>query len=180
MNLYEIWLSEYQESNALLTYDIDILKGICKRENVKLDILGKTNGTGKLNLYYKSELILDNYDYKPNGKSNKTYLIQKCSPEILKPEFISENFEKLIFMTFTDLSVCSKRFLTNKVDRSVTGLIAQQQCVGPKHTPLSNYSMISTSFFKNKNKLFNGCVSAIGEQPIIGIIDSKAMVEKTF
>lgn len=35
------------------------------------------------------------------------------------------------------LSVGSKRFLTNKVDRSVTGLIAQQQCVGPLHTPLA-------------------------------------------
>ena len=35
------------------------------------------------------------------------------------------------------LSVGSKRFLTNKVDRSVTGLIAQQSCVGPLHTPLA-------------------------------------------
>lgn len=180
MNLYEIWLSEYQESNALLTYDIDVLKDICRRENVNLDILGKTNGTGKLNLYYKSELILDKYDYKAKEKSNKTYFIQKSFTETIKPEFISKNIEKLISKTFSDLSVCSKRFLTNKVDRSVTGLIAQQQCVGPKHTPLSNYSMISTSFFKNKDKLFNGCVSSIGEQPIIGIIDSKAMVDKTF
>ena len=37
---------------------------------------------------------------------------------------------------FRLLDVGSKRFLTNKVDRSVTGLIAQQQCVGPLHTPL--------------------------------------------
>lgn len=35
------------------------------------------------------------------------------------------------------VSVGSKRFLTNKVDRCVTGLIAQQQCVGPLHTPLA-------------------------------------------
>ena len=27
-------------------------------------------------------------------------------------------------------SVCSKRFLVHKVDRSVTGLVAQQQCAG--------------------------------------------------
>ena len=32
------------------------------------------------------------------------------------------------------LDVGSKRFLTNKVDRSVTGLVAQQSCVGPLHT----------------------------------------------
>ena len=34
------------------------------------------------------------------------------------------------------LSVGSKRFLVNKVDRSVTGLIAQQQCVGPLQLPV--------------------------------------------
>ena len=41
-------------------------------------------------------------------------------------------------LVLNDIAVGSKRFLTNKVDRSVTGLIAQQQCVGPIHTPLSN------------------------------------------
>jgi phosphoribosylformylglycinamidine synthase len=39
------------------------------------------------------------------------------------------------------LDVGSKRFLTNKVDRSVTGLIAQQQCVGPLHSPLSDVAV---------------------------------------
>ncbi len=35
-------------------------------------------------------------------------------------------------------SVASKRFLTTKVDRSVTGLVAQQQCVGPLQVCLNN------------------------------------------
>lgn len=41
------------------------------------------------------------------------------------------------------LSVGSKRFLTNKVDRSVTGLIAQQQCVGPLHIPAADVAVIA-------------------------------------
>ena len=41
--------------------------------------------------------------------------------------------------------VASKRFLTNKVDRSVTGLVAQQQCVGPLQLPLSNVAVIAQS-----------------------------------
>ena len=42
-------------------------------------------------------------------------------------------------------SVASKRFLTNKVDRSVTGLIAQQQCVGPLvHSALFVASQLAT------------------------------------
>jgi phosphoribosylformylglycinamidine synthase len=61
------------------------------------------------------------------------------------------------------ISVGSKLFLTNKVDRSVTGLIAQQQCVGPLQLPLSNVSVIAQSHFG-----LTGGVTAIGEQPIKG------------
>ena len=44
-------------------------------------------------------------------------------------------------------SVCSKRYLTNKVDRCVTGLVAQQQCVGPLHTPLADVAVTAISHF---------------------------------
>lgn len=44
-------------------------------------------------------------------------------------------------------SIGSKRFLTNKVDRCVTGLVAQQQCVGPLHTPLSDVAVTALSHF---------------------------------
>ena len=40
--------------------------------------------------------------------------------------YIEESVKNL----FSLVSVGSKRFLTNKVDRSVTGCIVQQQCVG--------------------------------------------------
>ena len=45
------------------------------------------------------------------------------------------------------LDVGSKRFLTNKVDRSVGGLVAQQQCVGPLHTPLADVAVLALSEF---------------------------------
>ena len=64
------------------------------------------------------------------------------------------------------LSVGSKRFLTNKVDRSVTGLIAQQQCVGPLHTPLADVAVVALSHFDTK-----GGATSIGEQPIVGLVD---------
>lgn len=45
-------------------------------------------------------------------------------------------------------TVCSKRFLTNKVDRSVTGLVAQQQCVGPLQAPVSDVAVTAISHFR--------------------------------
>jgi phosphoribosylformylglycinamidine synthase len=74
------------------------------------------------------------------------------------------------------LSVGSKRFLTNKVDRSVTGLIAQQQTVGFLQIPLANCAVIAQSHFQTiPEKPFSGIVSACGEQPIKGLLNSKAM-----
>ncbi len=66
---------------------------------------------------------------------------------------------------------CSKRFLTTKVDRSVGGLIAQQQTVGWLQTPLSNVAVVADSFFE-----FTGAATAIGEQPIIALFDVKLSV----
>ena len=67
-------------------------------------------------------------------------------------------------------SVGSKRFLTNKVDRSVTGLIAQQQCVGYMHTPLADVGVIAHTY-----EDVQGAATAIGEQPIKGLLSPAAM-----
>ena len=72
---------------------------------------------------------------------------------------------------FSLVSVGSKSFLTQKVDRTVGGLVVQQQCLGPLDLPLSNYSVVKHSFFSEL-----ATISGIGEQPIKGIIDRVAMV----
>ena len=64
--------------------------------------------------------------------------------------------------TLSSVDVGSKRFLTNKVDRSVGGLIAQQQCVGPFQTPLANVAVIANSLVDPND--FTGAATAIGER----------------
>lgn len=54
-------------------------------------------------------------------------------------------------------SVASKRYLTNKVDRCVTGLIAQQQCVGPLHTPLADVAVTAISHFSTVRRYKRQC-----------------------
>uniref|UniRef100_A0A0V0IP00 phosphoribosylformylglycinamidine synthase n=1 Tax=Solanum chacoense TaxID=4108 RepID=A0A0V0IP00_SOLCH len=68
------------------------------------------------------------------------------------------------------LSVCSKRFLTTKVDRCVTGLVAQQQTVGPLQIPLADVAVIAQTYTG-----LTGGACSIGEQPIKGLLDPKAM-----
>lgn len=63
--------------------------------------------------------------------------------EFPEPVSIYQCLEKVLRLP----SVASKRYLTNKVDRCVTGLIAQQQCVGPLHTPLADVAVTAISHF---------------------------------
>ena len=72
---------------------------------------------------------------------------------------ITDSLERVVSL----VSVGSKRYLTNKVDRCVTGLIAQQQCVGPLHTPLADFGLTAVSHFG-----LEGIATSIGTQPIKG------------
>lgn len=55
-----------------------------------------------------------------------------------------------------------------QVDRSVGGLVAQQQCVGPLHTPLADVAVVALSHQDTV-----GAATALGEQPIKSLLDPK-------
>ena len=63
-------------------------------------------------------------------------------------------------------AVGCKDWLTNKVDRCVTGRVAQQQTVGELQLPLSNCGVMALDF-----KGQYGIATAIGHAPVIGLID---------
>lgn len=79
------------------------------------------------------------------------------APIILPDLSIIEALDRVLKLP----SVASKRYLTNKVDRSVTGQIAQQQCVGPLHTPLSDVAVTVVSLFDTVINL-NSSVNILG------------------
>lgn len=81
-----------------------------------------------------------------------------------KSQMIS-NFDHLLRKVLKLPSVGSKRYLTTKVDRCVTGLVAGQQCLGPLHTPVGDYALVSLTHFG-----IEGAVTSIGEQPIKGLV----------
>ena len=76
------------------------------------------------------------------------------------------DFEKLLSAVLKLEAVACKDWLTNKVDRSVTGKVAQQQTVGELQLPLSNCGVMALDYKGNK-----GVATAIGHSPVIGLID---------
>lgn len=181
INSLELWGAEYQESNALLCSkeDMGTLKEICKRERCPVNFVGEVTDTGRVVLTLDDEQknvpFNLNLDHVLGKMPRKVYKLDRkttvCKPLVLPDDIsIYKALERVLRLP----SVGSKRYLTNKVDRCVTGLIAQQQCVGPLHTPLADVAVTAISHFG-----YEGIASSIGEQPIKGLVNNKAGARMT-
>lgn len=180
MNALEIWISEYQENNVILINEnsLNTIEMISKRENIDYCVIGKVNNTGNVEVYSKNNKVIDLPlepilgDDLPRRSYDVTKVYKKLTYKQLnfRQNELLDTLKQILALP----SVGSKRFLTNKIDRSVTGLVAQQQCIGPLHTPLSNYGIMAQSYFD-----ITGCVVSVGEQPIKGLIDPGKMARLT-
>ena len=176
LSVVEIWGAEYQERNALLIWEDRIAEfyAISRREKIEPEILGEITNDGFIRvLDNRNELIPVNLELSKilGDMPQKTFTDNHIAP-VLEPFVIPKELtvRDALNRVLRLVSVGSKRFLTNKVDRSVTGLIVQQQCVGPLQLPLSNVAVIGQSHFG-----LTGAATSIGEKPILGLIDPKAM-----
>lgn len=172
MSVLEIYVAEYQERNGFLISpeNIDEFQAICEREKVGCEVLGEV--TGDLQF-----VVRDSQD----GSTPVDIDLSELLGDIPQKTFEdSRNTQELAALNLPDdlsvrdalhdvlrlVSVGSKRFLTNKVDRAVTGLIAQQQCCGPLQLTVSDVAVVAQSHFG-----LTGGATAIGEQPIKMLVD---------
>lgn len=188
LSTLELWGAEYQENDAILckSEDAELLKQIAEREKCPINFVGTVTGNGRIILSEEEtcdeskylsgsfesvqhpvdldlELVLGKMPRKTFNLERKQ---QKLNPCLLPQDLsIKAALDRVLRLP----SVASKRYLTNKVDRCVTGLIAQQQCVGPLHTPLADVAVTALSHFS-----LVGVASAIGEQPVKGLVNSAA------
>lgn len=175
LSVLEIWGAEFQECNGLtIKRDrIEEFGKICNREKVEYRIVGEITGDGKIVLHDSNDdsTPADLEQEKILGKMpQKIYRDYRNKPEQKALEFpkkltVRAALERVLRL----VSVGSKRFLSNKVDRSVTGLIAQQQCCGPLQLTVSDVAVIAQSHFG-----LTGAAISVGEQPIKMLIDPKA------
>ncbi len=177
LSVLEIWGAEYQEQDAVLIYSdrIDMFRELCKREKLPFSIIGDITGDGYIILYDEidgSTPVNLNLEKVLGDMPQKTFNLERI-PMKTQPLSLITHHSSLI--THLDrvlrlVSVGSKRFLTSKVDRSVTGLIARQQCAGSLQLTVSDVAVIAQSHFG-----LTGSAISIGEQPIKGLINPSTM-----
>lgn len=176
LSVLEIWGAEYQEQDALLISPekIEMFRMLSGREKVPVAVIGEITGDGEIVVYdgidgsVAEQLSLD----KVLGDMPRKVFRMERVPSHTQPLDLPEGITlgDALDRVLRLVSVGSKRFLTNKVDRSVTGLIARQQCAGPLQLTVSDVAVIAQSHLG-----LTGAAIAIGEQPVKGLINPSAM-----
>ena len=174
LSFKEIIGNESQERMGLIISekDYDILKKIADREKAPCYKVGKVKKDKKFIVHSSSSnkypINLSLSDFFGN------------SPQTIMKDYSKEiNFSKLnydssqISMHLTNVlsmeSVACKDWLTNKVDRCVTGKVAKQQCTGSLQLPLNNCGVVALDYLGLK-----GVATSIGHSPIVALIDPAA------
>ena len=172
LSLKEIIGNESQERMGLVikAEDVDTLKKIAERERAPMYEIGETTNdmmftfeeldTGKKPINWKLEHMF--------GNPPKTILKDSSiAPGFAEITYSKEEVYNYIEQLLQLENVACKDWLTNKVDRSVTGRIAKQQCAGMLQLPLNNLGVFTLDYQGKR-----GLATSIGHAPVAGLISA--------
>ncbi|MAW66208.1 MAG: phosphoribosylformylglycinamidine synthase [Flavobacteriales bacterium] len=170
----EIIGNESQERMGLVIKQehLSELKEVAERERSPMYTVGEVTGDGKFT-FESSTTGEKPMDLELNdmfGSSPKTVMTDKTVQRDYQE--LEYNIDKVLEYTGAVLkleSVACKDWLTNKVDRCVTGKVAKQQCAGPLQLPLNNVGVMALDYNGKE-----GIANSIGHSPVAGIIDPVA------
>ncbi len=169
----EIVGNESQERIGLIVHesDIETLAQIAEREHAPMYVIGETTGTHQFTFINNktNEKPIDLQLIDMFGNSPKTIMQDTTINETYKPiQYDDTKIYDYIEQVLQLEAVACKDYLTNKVDRSVTGRVATQQCCGELQLPLNNCGVVALDFIGNR-----GIATSLGHAPAAGIISAK-------
>jgi phosphoribosylformylglycinamidine synthase len=104
------------------------------------------------------------------GSSPKTYMVDKTVERHYEmPKYETSKISEYLANVLQLEAVACKDWLTNKVDRSVTGKIARQQCQGEIQLPLSDCGVVALDYRGVK-----GIATSLGHAPQAALADPAA------
>ena len=175
MSPMEIWSNESQERYVLAINksNRESFEQICKRERCEYAIVGNTTKEMSVKLFDE-----DNNNYPVDvplsmlfGDLPITEMEVSEEDKALVSDHNAEQIglESAIEKVLQHPTVSSKSFLITIGDRTVSGMVARDQFVGPYQVPVSDYSMSLRSFTSNE-----GEVVTIGEKPTLALTNPAA------
>lgn len=169
----EIIGNESQERMGLVVEptDIEQIREIAERERAPFYVVGETTGDDRF-VFEQADGVrpIDLAMSDMFGNSPVTVMVDKSlvnsySDVQYTPEKVTEYLQKVLSLE----AVACKDWLTNKVDRSVTGRVAHQQCQGELQLPLADCGVVALDYTGTC-----GIATSIGHAPQAALIDSAA------
>ncbi len=169
----EIVGNESQERMGILVpeKEIEMMKRIADRERAPMYVVGET--TNDMEFVFEQADGVKPIDIKLEymfGKAPKTVMtdstvVESFEPVVYKESELHQSLENVLQLE----AVACKDWLTNKVDRSVTGKVARQQCQGEIQLPLSDLGAVALDY---RGKA--GIATSIGHAPQVALVDPAA------
>lgn len=165
----EIVGNESQERMGMVLKqeDIERVRAIAERERSPMYVIGEATGDMQFTFVNNKtgEKPIDlKLDYM-FGKAPRTVLTDSTVVESYKaPKYDVKNIQSYIENVLQIEAVACKDWLTNKVDRSVTGRIAVQQTAGEIQLPLNDYGCIALDFHGR-----SGVATSLGHAPSVAL-----------
>ena len=169
----EIIANESQERMGLLIDEkhIEHVRRIAERERAPLYVVGETTGDAHFSFVQADSVKPFDLDVAQMfGHSPKTIMRDETVERTYEDVAYSEaNLDEYVSRVLQLEAVACKDWLTNKVDRSVTGKIARQQCQGQIQLPLSDCGVVALDYRGHK-----GIATALGHAPQAGLASPEA------
>jgi phosphoribosylformylglycinamidine synthase len=174
MSPLEIWCNEAQERYmvAVMPEDVDTFTAICERERCLFAVIGEMNAGGQLEV--RDSLTGDNpVDMRMQDLLGKlpqtTKQVQSAQRVIPASELQSVDIAEACRRVLRFPTVADKSFLIHIGDRTVGGLVSQDQLVGPWQVPVSNVGVTARSFTSTA-----GEAMAMGERTPVAVLNPAA------
>ena len=169
----EIIANESQERMGLLIQEehLDHVRAIAERERAPMYVVGETTGDAHFAFQQADGRRPFDLDVAQMfGHSPKTVMVdetveRKYADVTYDASHLDEYVERVLQLE----AVACKDWLTNKVDRSVTGKVARQQTQGELQLPLSDCGVVALDYRGR-----HGIATAIGHAPAAGLADPAA------
>lgn len=166
MSVAEIWCNESQERYvlAMLAADIESLSQRCQRENCPYAVLGEVTAEKNIVVINKGEAVVQMplaVLLEPPSMPPLQYQPSPPPPPA-PPVFLQQpSFSTAVLAILKHPNVGNKRFLISIGDRTVGGLTARDQLVGPWQIAVADNAIVNHDFIGNTATTF-----AVGERPL--------------
>ena len=169
----EIIANESQERMGLLIQEeaIEHVRKVAERERAPMYVVGETTGDHRF-AFQQADGVrpFDLAVEQMFGSSPKTYMVDKTVERHYEmPQYELSQLHEYLTNVLQLEAVACKDWLTNKVDRSVTGKIARQQCQGELQLPLSDCGVVALDYRGEK-----GIATSLGHAPQAALADPAA------